>query len=242
MTTRFLNVLDISYHWMSGAGPFVDMDYPKVGAMGSITDVYVTRPSNSGARGWKDLIKRSAQELTVAVLGGGSDIHPALYNHPNLHSHVGDRPSIRDQYEIEAIERCLEQDIPIIGICRGAQLLTAYAGGCLIQHVTNHSTSHKIEDTVTGEKLTVTSAHHQMCDPRNTEHKIWAVSAPNRSDMYVSAVDVPKDWVEPEVIFYPKLKAIAIQGHPEFTANDSAFSVYSRRLLTRMLEETGYEA
>src|SRR5574343_471523 len=60
------------------------------------------------------------------VVWGGEDIHPALYNDVNTHSSVyTDGPSTRDTYEWALMKEAIKRDIPIIGVCRGAQRLCA---------------------------------------------------------------------------------------------------------------------
>jgi gamma-glutamyl-gamma-aminobutyrate hydrolase PuuD len=128
----------------------------------------------------------------------------------------------------------------MVGICRGAQLLTAIAGGYLVQDVTNHTRTHEIVDTRTNEKVAATSAHHQMCVPNFTTHEVWATVSPNNlSAHYVydkNKVTLPKDFVEPEVIYYPNIKALAIQGHPEFVGTNNPYAIYCRKLFRQFIE------
>jgi putative glutamine amidotransferase len=68
------------------------------------------------------------------VLAGGVDIDPDSYGaerHPETHSTVPER----DRVEIALTRRAVERDIPVLGICRGMQLLNVALGGTLDQHV-----------------------------------------------------------------------------------------------------------
>jgi putative glutamine amidotransferase len=68
------------------------------------------------------------------ILAGGADIHPASYGGVRDPHTVGTRRE-RDVFEI-ALTRCaLERDLPLLGICRGMQLLNVARGGTLIQHL-----------------------------------------------------------------------------------------------------------
>ncbi len=68
------------------------------------------------------------------VLAGGSDIDPGSYGaapHPETH---GTRPE-RDRFELALAHAALERDMPVLGICRGMQLLNVACGGTLVQHL-----------------------------------------------------------------------------------------------------------
>jgi putative glutamine amidotransferase len=118
------------------------------------------------------------------VLSGGIDIYPEFYG-----SDVTDYPGApgkfnekRDAYEIAAFRLAQENKIPVLGICRGMQLINVIHGGTLIQnlenetlnqvHTGNPDKSHIInieEQTVLHEiigagKTEINSAHHQAID------------------------------------------------------------------------------
>lgn len=68
------------------------------------------------------------------ILAGGNDIDPAFYGaepHPATNGTVPDR----DRPEIALTRRAVELDMPVLGICRGMQLLNVALGGTLIQHL-----------------------------------------------------------------------------------------------------------
>jgi putative glutamine amidotransferase len=72
--------------------------------------------------------------LDGLILAGGADIDPASYGaeaHPKTN---GTRPE-RDSFEVVLARRALERDIPLLGVCRGMQLLNVARGGTLIQHL-----------------------------------------------------------------------------------------------------------
>lgn len=72
---------------------------------------------------------RPPAELDAVVISGGDDIDPGLY--------LPDKPETapmdpaRDRFEIDTLERVLHSDLPVLGICRGAQLLNVVLGGTL---------------------------------------------------------------------------------------------------------------
>lgn len=75
----------------------------------------------------------SGNTLDALIIGGGDDISPEHYN-----EHIDDPVKIdpeRDQLEIEWIQKALEINIPLMGICRGAQLINVVLGGNLYQDI-----------------------------------------------------------------------------------------------------------
>lgn len=71
------------------------------------------------------------RRFDAIVVGGGSDIDPALYS--GLDDGKARLDRARDAFEIRMIRAALDADLPILGICRGAQLLNVVLGGDLHQ-------------------------------------------------------------------------------------------------------------
>ena len=156
------------------------------------------------------------QENDVLVVWGGADISPSLYNKAvGRRTGADPEPSYRDKYEWSLMQRAKELGVPIVGVCRGAQMLCALAGGFLVQDVTNHGRSHTV-DTSEGDKLGVSSLHHQMMYPFEVDHKLLAWASQPISSHYLD-VDTPIDVpCEPEAVWFPQVKGLAVQWHPEF--------------------------
>ena len=72
--------------------------------------------------------------LDGLILAGGADIDPASYGEAAHAQTTGTWPE-RDSYEVALARRALERDIPLLGICRGMQLMNVARGGTLIQHL-----------------------------------------------------------------------------------------------------------
>lgn len=159
--------------------------------------------------------------VDAIVLWGGSDISPSLYNETPIANSGPLQPSVRDLYEWHLIKEAVAAKKPIIGICRGAQLLCAYAGGKLVQHVTGHMADHEIicQDH---EFFIANSCHHQMMFPFDIEHTILAWTTEKKSHMYLP-IDPALVKVEPEVVYFPKINGFAIQGHPEWLNENCSF-------------------
>jgi anthranilate/para-aminobenzoate synthase component II len=179
------------------------------------------RYSNSHLTNGKDI--QNGCDIDALVIWGGEDISPSIYNAAvSKHTYASALPSRRDRIEMDACNAAIERGIPIIGVCRGAQLVCALAGGRLIQHVNGHGGSHMMQ-TTDGELIRTTSVHHQMMYPYDVDHELLAWASPSRSNVYYidDGISDPEmeGKEEPEVIWFPKIKALAIQGHPEFVSN-----------------------
>jgi putative glutamine amidotransferase len=80
----------------------------------------------------KDLLLQYIDTIDLLLLPGGDDINPALYNEPNNGLSLNVCPE-RDLMEFYLLEKALEKGIPVLGICRGCQLINVFLGGTLYQ-------------------------------------------------------------------------------------------------------------
>ncbi len=72
--------------------------------------------------------------LDGLILAGGADIDPASYGQAAHAQTTGTWPQ-RDEFELALARGALQRDIPLLGICRGMQLMNIARGGTLIQHL-----------------------------------------------------------------------------------------------------------
>jgi putative glutamine amidotransferase len=72
--------------------------------------------------------------LDGLLLAGGVDIDPATYGE-QAHTETVDTVPERDRFEIALVRGAVERDLPVLGICRGMQLINVAYGGTLLQHL-----------------------------------------------------------------------------------------------------------
>jgi len=164
-------------------------------------------------------------DLDGLVLQGGSDVCPRTYGHEPLRPEwEGDEP--RDRYEIELIRAFVAAGKPVLGICRGAQILNVAFGGTLYQDLATqmpgsqthrdweiYDANHHDVDLSAGsglsrlyggrDRLRVNSVHHQAVRDLAPGFAVEAVSP---TDGVVEAIRGPGPGY-----------VLGVQWHPEFT-------------------------
>ncbi len=177
-------------------------------------------------------------QADVLILTGGEDVSPELYGEkPGRRTYCD---AARDAKEQRLYHSFVSRKRPILGICRGAQLMCVMQGGKLAQHIENHAIygGHRMM-TSTGEEVHMSSAHHQMMLLKNTKHELLAWTE-LRSPVHLDGWDrnIPGIEVEPEVVMFPDIKGLGIQGHPEYLPDNHPANLYVRRLVKeRLLEQ-----
>ena len=74
------------------------------------------------------------ERLDALILTGGSDVDPGLYG-AEQHSRTARTWPERDRFELAVARAALERDLPLLGICRGMQVMNVALGGTLTQHL-----------------------------------------------------------------------------------------------------------
>jgi putative glutamine amidotransferase len=168
--------------------------------------------------------------LDGLLLIGGADIDPACYGQPAVERTEITYP-LRDEFELALARAAFAWDLPVLGICRGLQVLNVATGGTLHQHVTDarfaehrpvpgslgEPTFHAVEVepgsslAAHGQRqITVNSHHHQGIDRVGEGGWVVARSLP---DQLVEAIE------------WPQMRyALGVQWHPEALELDTTIA------------------
>lgn len=109
------------------------------------------------------------------LLAGGDDIDPSLWGEAERHPATAPPSPRRDLVEPALLKCALEQRKPVLGICRGMQLINVALGGTLTQHMADvmDQRPHREDDSTYGEHRVVAAPGTRvaaMCDPRALVH------------------------------------------------------------------------
>ncbi len=189
---------------------------------------YVERLVESGAEvvflNDLDITTEKAEAIMASLqgilLGGGGDVHPRYYNAPCNGTNPDSVDTVRDELEFFLVRVALERELPILGICRGFQVLNVALGGTLIQHVDGHSSEGQDQATVHRvrvrphtrlwealgrvEELVVNSHHHQAAGEADLAPLLTASAWTETFPHIVEGIELPDHrWF------------IGVQWHPE---------------------------
>ncbi|MEU0440770.1 gamma-glutamyl-gamma-aminobutyrate hydrolase family protein [Streptomyces sp. NPDC006186] len=156
--------------------------------------------------------------LDGLVLAGGGDVDPARYG-AERHPRTGTPVPERDAWELALAEAALEAGVPLLGVCRGMQVLNVALGGTLTQHIDGHVGtpgvfgSHPVKPVpgtmyaaLVPEETPVPTYHHQCVERLGA----GVIASAHAEDGTVEAVEVPdaRAWT------------LAVQWHPEMGEDD----------------------
>ena len=168
----------------------------------------------------KENIESQIELCDGIILPGGQDVNPLFY-HEEPHMKLSYVCSKVDEYQTKLAQMSLESDLPVLGICRGLQLLNVVCGGTLyqdlseissgtIKHVQDsvrHEYSHRIKTKqksiigcLLGSEALVNSFHHQCIKEPGKDLEVTATA----SDEVIEAVEMKN-----------KKFVVGVQWHPE---------------------------
>ncbi|GAA3369419.1 gamma-glutamyl-gamma-aminobutyrate hydrolase family protein [Streptomyces sannanensis] len=167
--------------------------------------------------------------LDGLVIAGGPDVDPSRYG-TERDPRTGPPAHERDAWELALIEAALASGTPLLGICRGMQLLNVARGGTLVQHMDGHTAGvgvmglHPVTPvpgtlyaSVVPEESSVPTYHHQAVDRLGDG---LVASAHASDDGTVEAVELPgEEWV------------LGVQWHPEMGEDTRVMAALARAAL-----------
>jgi putative glutamine amidotransferase len=170
-----------------------------------------------------ELAMEMVQLCDGIIISGGEDVDPSLYGQ-DPHPQLGPTIPQRDVVEIALVHYALEHNIPLLGICRGLQIINVALGGTLIQDIPSQvkepikhtqivdrsrdthwvmvSKDSKLYEMMGTDRIRVNSLHHQALDILSNDLRIVAQS----SDGIIEAVEYTR---------YPTTFTVGVQWHPE---------------------------
>jgi putative glutamine amidotransferase len=170
------------------------------------------------------------------LLSGGGDIHPKFFKH-NLNDKVNNINVARDIFEIELVRNALAKNLPILGICRGIQIINVALGGSISSNAENHmqdktknipthyvilNNRTKLHSIVQRNKIKVNSLHHQAIDHLGKNLVVSSLS----EDKIIESVEHRN-----------KKFVIGLQWHPEhlqrYSTQRKIFIAFKRSLTHR---------
>lgn len=170
---------------------------------------------------------KKAKECNGLLLPGGGDVDPHLYGEEPI-PECGEPNALRDSIEPAFLKQFLDEEKPILGICRGVQMMNVALGGTLHQHIPPMATelhsnfagrlhgSHYVTlmpgtimyDIFGTDSMKVNSIHHQAVKDVGRDLAVFAKS----SDGFIEGVELKG---------YPF--CVGVQWHPEHLSNRNTY-------------------
>jgi putative glutamine amidotransferase len=168
----------------------------------------------------------------LLITGGAFDVDPSIFGASNRHPTVKTKDR-RTAFEIAITKGAIKQDMPVLGICGGQQLLNVILGGTLIQHIPEevpgalaHEQPNPRTEAGHAVNLMPDTRLHQICESEHLQ-----VNSAHHQAVKDVGPDVIVDAVAPdgviEGIEHPGRKfCIGVQWHPEYDISEGDARIF----------------
>lgn len=196
--------------------------------LGAVAVMIPTVERSSDISRWEVSTEDYVSELDGLILQGGADIDPVVYGEQRTDV-VGPTDAVRDEFELELLRGFVAAAKPVLGVCRGMQLINVAYGGTLYQdlNVAGASTAvHRVADLYDEHTHDVDFVEGGWLQSLYAGQKQARVTSIHHQGVKVLGRDLIVDALSPdgviEAVRHPAYDfLIGVQWHPEF--HDSRF-------------------
>lgn len=218
----------------------------------SLNQVYVRAIEDSGGVALmlppilsEDSMREVFSRLDGIVFSGGGDINPSIYEEPP-HSTLWGLSDDRDRVELKLARWAAHHEKPLLGICRGTQVLNIALGGTLIQDIPSEvpdALEHSFDDATVARdyiahpvRVVEGSLLRKVLQSEIVPVNSWHHQALKRIAPDLKVVALAPDGIVEAVEIQAHRFAIGVQWHPEWLYTNHP---EMKRLFTALVEASG---
>jgi putative glutamine amidotransferase len=178
-----------------------------------------------------DVLRAIYNRLDGVLLPGGGDVDPVFYG-AQKHPKTGEADDLRDHVELQVAHWALDDDLPLMGICRGHQVLSVAMGGTLVQDIPSQVQTELLHD-FPNDRPRGDHAHFVEIDPASRLAGILGTTRVEVNSLHHQSVEAAPpgafvtayapDGVVEALEMPDKQFVLSVQWHPEdMYQNDDA--------------------
>ena len=172
-----------------------------------------------------EVLRQIMAQLDGIVLTGGEDFDPAYYG-DTAHEKLGEVNDPRDTYDLTLFKLAKDRNVPILGICRGLQLINVGMGGSLYQDLPSEKPSdinhrQEVEGTIAthGVSIMKGSTMHEILGQDEVQVNTFHHQAIKKLAPELKIVGWANDSVPEMIEAFPNRQILGVQFHPEIFTN-----------------------